>query len=106
MDTKPTPRSSKSWPEISARAAAEVPPEIDVRLAVRRRIESELARTQSPPATTNVLDALTSVFSGFRGVAATCAAIAAFALLGWQTFPIVRDLSIALQIQNDLLADL
>lgn len=102
MATEPTPPSNRSWREITARAAAEAPPEIDVRFSVRRRIEFEPTPAPAP----GILDGIAGLVSGFRGAAATCAAVVVLALLGWQALPAVRDLAFALQIQNELLTGL
>ncbi len=106
MDTEPTPRSNSSWQEITARANAEAPPEIDVRLAVRRRIESELAQTPVPAANAGILDAIAAYFTGIRSAVTTFAAITVLILLGWRTVPLIHDVAIAVQLESDLLTGL
>ncbi len=94
------PNSNSSWDELARRAAAESPlPDIDVRLAVRRQIEAELA---SPRSATSLLDEITRLW----GMPALGATAAATLLLAWQLAPAVREVAIAIELQSQLLVGL
>ena len=100
MDTQLTPPPNESWQNLVNRAAAEAPPEIDIRFSLRQKIDSELARKPPQATAPGILDELASLVQYRWSLSTTAATI----LLVWQFFPAIREVVIAFQFQSQLLA--
>lgn len=98
--------TDKSWETLTARAAAERPqPAIDVSLAVRKQIESEPSRR--PAAVSGgILNDLTDLLHGVRGIPLLGGATSATLLLVWQMMPAIREVALAIELQSQLLTGL
>lgn len=96
-----TPPSSNSWQDLARRAAAESPPDIDVRALVRSHLEME--RTRLPQAAPDIFDDIAALTRGWWAASAWGTAAV---LLVWQIIPALREIAFAIQLHGQLLAGL
>ena len=103
MDTPPT--SEPSWSALVDRARSESAPDIDVRAALRRQIQSErmaLPSHESP----GILDEVLTLARGLRGLSTLAVLALSVIGFGWVMSDALGEISLVLQLQTHFLAGL
>src|SRR5687768_1980324 len=99
MPTSPSDsQEPRSWQRLVQNALADVPPDMDVRVAVRARLEDELALRKQAKPRWSVWGDL-QMMIGMRSIqAGMVAGAVAVGLLGWR----LRDVEIAFTLFGEL----